>query len=1126
MAPRVLGDAGLTPALSPLLRVMLLMSTSLFSSYWFWKLRPSYWLLQCWLFQANLRILAGLLAMLAVAAQRAEGAAFQGPEGNGTATAPDEAAMTAQVDALVAAAQQHGDIERGLNVFTRSQLACFSCHRIGQAGGQIGPSLYEPQPSSAAARRTPQALAESLLWPNRTVVAEYRPYKIRLVDDLVLTGYVVGPLDADPISFVDPATREDRSIPRSDIEELVPTASLMPQGLLDALSMGDRADLLRFLIELNDRATSNASSPEKKLDMSAIEARIRAASTHEPTRFAWKSGPIDPATHPLFAEPVNRDRVYDFYTKQAIHFSALEPRPTWIEEYPGLDGPGFGHWGNQNEDSWKGNAWKSMDLGSVQSNVLVGEPRVVARAIAIRLGPEKQWSACFNTDTLAYEAAWQGGFVQYSDVRQGYIDGFRIEGERLPLGDWAKPFAEIVGADASPRYLGYYRDGSSITFAMESNGKIYLDALEVDNGQWKRVITPAEQHPRRGVMQGSRPQFVQEMTARIVKGEGKGFVVDRIELPKNPWNTPIAVGGHAFLSDGTAIVVSMQGDVWSVRGLDGDTAVWRRIAAGMHHLLGVVVHDDEIYTLGRNQITRLRDLNGDGEIDFYECFSKAYITSPSGHDYLCGLERDAEGYFYFASGNQGLVRISPDGRTSQVIGTGFRNPDGLGLLEDGTITVPCSEGDWTPTSMICQIPVASQGNVAEKYRTSPAPFYGYRGPQKNQSIEFPLLYLPRGVDNSSGGQLHVRHSRMGPLEGQIVHTSFGTGSVMMILRDRVGDRWQGAAVPLPGEFRSGIHRARIHPVDGSLYVSGMHGWGTYTPDAGCFERLRYTGDPVQLPVGFHAYANGIEVEFAQPVQREAAQAISRQFAQAWNYRYSPGYGSKEYSAIHPGAIGHDVLKIRSIHVSEDARRVFYAIPDLQRCNQLHLWLNVGGERPSELFATIHEMDLPKELASPLDRATAEATLASKLPHPMQRDLEWLEKRIPNPWQKKLAGAREIRIEARDNLQFSARTMEVKSGEVLKLTFKNPDVVPHNWALIQPGALDRIGDAANRLIGAPDSYLKQYVPASDDVLCYTDIVDPGAEYSIYFHAPTTPGRYPYLCTFPGHWMVMNGVMIVR
>ncbi|MEI8213395.1 MAG: plastocyanin/azurin family copper-binding protein [Planctomycetota bacterium] len=1052
----------------------------------------------------GLLALTGFLGSIAISIAIG-GVALQAQE---AAESPAPPYSQEAVERLVLSSHARGDAERGLHLFTRAQLACFSCHRIGNAGGIIGPSL-----SDVVVKRSPQQLAEGMLWPNRTVEPEFRPYKIRLEDGSILTGYISGKPDADPLEVIDPATRAAQKIARSDIEDIVESTSLMPRGLIDTLSPDEQSDLLRFLIELSSG----------HMDLASVEARVRSASTHEPTRFSWVAPPVDPLAHPYHNALVNRDRVYDFYTKQAIHFAPFKDRPTWIEEYPGLDGPGFGHWGNQNEQTWQGNSWSTMDLGSVQSNVLVGEPKVVPRAIAIRVGENSAWSACYNPDTLAYEAAWKNGFVTYSEVRQGYIDGFRIQGERQELGDWAMPWKPNGGDPNAVRYLGYFRDGASVVFAFESAGIEYLDSLDVVDGRWERTVAPLKDHPRRAVVQGGRPQWTQEIKTKIHMGQGRGYVVDTIDLPlDNPWKTPIAAGAHAFMSDGSGIVVSMQGDVWRVSGLDTDTAVWRRIAAGMHHLLGVVVHDDVIYTLGRNQITRLRDLNADGEIDFYECFSKAYITSPSGHDYLCGLERDSQGYFYFASGNQGLVRVSPDGQSVQVIGVGFRNPDGLGLLEDGTITVPCSEGDWTPTSMICQIDPISSGSVDGKYALQPPPFYGYRGPQKNQTIELPLLYLPRGVDNSSGGQVQVRRSKMGPLEGQLVHTSFGTGSQLLILRDQVGSKWQGAAVPLPGEFRSGAHRARVHPQDGWIYVTGMHGWGTYTPDAGCFERLRYTGDPIQLPIGFHAHANGILIDFSLPVDPAAARDLSKQFAQAWNYRYSPGYGSKEYSVLHEGAIGHDVLAIRSITVSEDRKRVFVEIPDLQLCSQLHLWLNVGAERPRELFATIHTLDA--EFAIPGVEPVAIGR--PKLPHPMQRDLEWLQKKVPNPWQKKLPGAREVSLAARDNLQFSTRTIEAKPKEILKLTFKNPDVVPHNWALIRPGSLERVGDLANRLIGAPDAYLKQYVPESDAILCYTDIVDPGAEFAIYFEAPAEPGRYPYLCTFPGHWMVMNGEFIVR
>ena len=1009
----------------------------------------------------------------------------------------------AAVEELVVKALKEGDPERGLNIFTRANLACFSCHRIGNAGGVIGPALDRVS-------RTPSELAESLLWPNRTVAREFQPFKVLLDDGTVLSGYIPGSTEGETVVVVDPATRAEQIVQRSAIEQAKLSASLMPADLFVALPIDEQADLLGFLIGLG----------QGKLDLASVEARVRSASTHEPTRFEWALGPVDTKSRSHHAHPINRDRIFDFYTKQAIHFASKTPRPTWIEEFPGLDGTKFGHWGNQNEEVWKGDAWGRMDLGSLQSNVLVGEPKVVPRAAAIRFGESLRYAACFNTDTLGYEAAWQDGFVTYSNVRHGYIDGFRIDGKKIELGDWAQPFRTAERANA--RYRGFYRDGSDVVFAYENDGILLLDSLAVENGQVVRTIAPATEHPRRDVLRGGSPQWAKDFPTAIRRGVGEGFVVDTIELPlDNPWKTLLACGAHAFLSDGRAVVVTMQGDVWLVSHLDSEKASWRRIAGGMHHLLGVVVHDDQIYTLGRNQITRLHDLNGDQEIDFYECFSNAYATSPSGHDYLCGLERDADGYFYFASGNEGIVRISPDGKTSTVIATGFRNPDGLGLLDDGTITVPCSEGEWTPTSMICQIDPLAGTDPATRYAAQPAPFYGYRGPRPNQKAELPLLYLPRGVDNSSGGQLQVRSPVMGPLDGQLVHTSFGTGTMHLILRDRVGNQWQGASVPLPGDFRSGAHRARVNPKDGWIYVTGMHGWGTYTPEAGNFERVRFTGGPYQLPVAFHAHSNGMVVRFSETVDPIAVADLKKQFAQAWNYRYSPGYGSKEYSVIHAGAIGHDVLTIRSTRVLDDGKSIFLEIPDLQRCSQLHLWLHVGGKHPAELFATIHEMDAPFE-----HKGLVARSVSTKLPHPMVRDLEWLQKRIPNPWEKKIAGAREIRLEARDNLQFSTKLLEAKVGEMLKLTFKNPDVVPHNWALLQPGSLDKIGNLANRMIGAPDAYLKQYVPESDAVICYTDIIEPGAEFSIYFQAPAKPGRYPYLCTFPGHWMVMNGELVIK
>jgi azurin len=95
-----------------------------------------------------------------------------------------------------------------------------------------------------------------------------------------------------------------------------------------------------------------------------------------------------------------------------------------------------------------------------------------------------------------------------------------------------------------------------------------------------------------------------------------------------------------------------------------------------------------------------------------------------------------------------------------------------------------------------------------------------------------------------------------------------------------------------------------------------------------------------------------------------------------------------------------------------------------------------------------------------------------------------------------------------------------------LTFVNPDVAPHNWALTNPGSLARVGDLANKLVAAPDAVGRHYIPETKDVLAYTEIVYPRQRTTIYFQAPTVKGRHPFMCTFPGHWMVMNGELVVE
>jgi putative heme-binding domain-containing protein len=986
---------------------------------------------------------------------------------------------------IVAEAKAEGDARRGALVFRAATSACLSCHRVDDQGGTVGPDL-----STIGKTATPQDIVESVLWPKRQVKPEYVALQIIMSDGRTLQGYKREETAGD-LTLVDPSTGKAQRLDKRAIDELREIGTLMPENLGAGLTPVQRRDLVRFLMELGHTP--------------GLASALRA---HDVASFHFDRAPLRPSDWPHWQHFVNRDRLYDFYAKEAEHFRHQQPVPHLLPEFPGLDGGQYGHWGNQKEETWTDGRWSRTDLGSVMCGVFRGAGVTVPKAVCVRLGDQGELAACFNPETLCYEALWQGGFLRLSAVRHGFLDGLRMDGTALPRPAGGKPAQPFV-------YHGYYRHGKRVVFSYRLGDVEMLDAPWVEQGKFVREVAPAARHPLAYLARGGPPQWPQTIETRGTRGKGRPYAVDEIALPfQNPWNALLFFGGHDFLPNGAAILCTMQGDVWRVDGLNDSLArlTWRRIASGLHQALGLVVAGESVYVLGRDQITRLVDVNGDGETDFYECVTNAYITSPAGHDFICGLERDRAGCFYTASGNQGLLRITPTNQQVEVLATGMRNPDGLALLPDGALTIPCSEGDWTPASMIGLVrPVLGQ----------PPQYLGYGGPREGKPPALPLAYLPRGLDNSSGGQVVVSDERWGPLHGQLIHFSYGAGAHFLVLRDDVGGQAQGAIVPLAGEFLSGAHRGRFSPKDGQLYVSGMGGWGTYTPADGSFQRVRYTGDPVQLPCAFHVHQNGILVRFTQPLDRAVAQRPASHFAQCWNYRYSAGYGSQEFSPSHPGTAGHDPWTITRAHVTPDCRGLFLEIPALQPVNQLHLHLDVAAGTTCDLIVTVHQLDGPYvdyPGYSPLAK-----TIAA---HPILTDLAIMTKRVRNPWRARLPGAQAISLSAGANLTFSKRSFTVKAGAPIRLTFNNPDVVPHNWVLIKPGQLERIGDLTNKLIADPEALARQYVPADPAVLCYSDIVAPHERFTIFFRAPSEKGRYPYLCTFPGHWMVMNGEMIVE
>lgn len=129
-----------------------------------------------------------------------------------------------------------------------------------------------------------------------------------------------------------------------------------------------------------------------------------------------------------------------------------------------------------------------------------------------------------------------------------------------------------------------------------------------------------------------------------------------------------------------------------------------------------------------------------------------------------------------------------------------------------------------------------------------------------------------------------------------------------------------------------------------------------------------------------------------------------------------------------------------------------------------------------------------------------------------------------------AGVAEVTIkpDLANPLMYDTKTFTVKTGQTVKLTFNNthPAVPqPHNWVLGKVGTKDKLLAAAMAVMTDPKGLEKGYIPDSPDVLQHTKLLQPNTSETVEFVAPA-PGDYPYICTFPGHGIMMNGVMKVE
>ncbi|MSU51756.1 MAG: hypothetical protein EXS37_22145 [Opitutus sp.] len=646
----------------------------------------------------------------------------------------------------------------------------------------------------------------------------------------------------------------------------------------------------------------------------------------------------------------------------------------------------------------------------------------------------------------------------------------------------------------------------------------------------------------------------------LVAGVEDGpFVVDELTVPTaNPWRSFLRFSGVDFLTDDRAVVTSLSGDVWIVDGLGGTSATlrWKRFATGLNQPLGVKVVNGQIFVTGRDQITRLHDRNGDGEADFYENFNNQVMAATNFHAFTLNLETDSKGNFYFAKSTpwppvtQGvkaeitphhgaLFRMPPDGSRLEVIADGLRNPNGLSIGPNDEIIHSDNEGNWAPTSKVHRIQEGGFHGFVPSARRDPAP----------TDFVKPILWVPHFVDNSPATPIFIT-SKSWPaeLQGQLLLTSYGRGNLSLVLLEDVDGQWQGGHLNLPLAFKSGTLRGRFHR-DGHLYIAGLTSWQSvgHGGDWGSFHRVRYTGRPLHLPVAVNTRKGGLDLRFAEALDPDAATDPQNYSLKQWTYPWTSQYGtrSKVYSVNRPGETSADLVAIQSIQLSEDRKTVSLAIPELRQDlaqkslgvlpdlpdmieASLGLVMAIdyrlrsadGAEMKHVIHKTIHRV------AGDYSAATKPLVASVSVARPPARpahDVHSLSPAAPAGRSVVVDGTRVVEVRSAGvTLGYDVTEIRTKAGERLVIRYINASEMAHNLVVVKSEAdITPVGIAA---ITAPAD---DFVPKQERhrIVAASRLANPGDTVLVEFTAPG-PGTYPYICTFSGHFTVMQGRLIVE
>jgi uncharacterized cupredoxin-like copper-binding protein/glucose/arabinose dehydrogenase len=647
-----------------------------------------------------------------------------------------------------------------------------------------------------------------------------------------------------------------------------------------------------------------------------------------------------------------------------------------------------------------------------------------------------------------------------------------------------------------------------------------------------------------------------------VQKEEDFYKIYTLPIPKD---IALEVGGMTFTPNDELVVCTRHGEVWSISNpymINGTAPRYRLIARGLHEPLGINYIYGDLYVVQRSELTRLRDLNTDrdGEMEEYETIY-SFPQAGNYHEFSYGpvLDRDSNmivalnlGYtdsaVSLSKWHGWMLKITPEGKMTP-FATGMRSPAAFALNSAGDIFYSENQGEWVGSGSITEVEKGDfmghpQGLKWADFPGSPVKArYGqipntgepkYEVAKRVPGLKTPSVWFPQTILGiSTSGILNYNHAgKMGPFNDQLFVGDQGQSKIMRVALEKVKGVYQGVVFPFREGFNSGILRMNWGS-DGSMFV-GMtsRGWGSTGPQEFGLQRLEWNGKiPFEMKT-IKAMPDGFELEFTQPVDEKSVKDVNGYRVTSFTYKYHNSYGSATIDQLR--------CNIKAIEVSDDKLRVRLVVDSLKEgyiheivaegarsAEQYSLMHNVGyytlnkipdgnklaitGKNKVKAIAAMNHQAMNMKAAKETSTAKTSVKVSQSKHQTMQ----------PASWTN--GPEKTILITPIPGLKFSITNITVKAGTKVKLTFRNTDDMLHNFVVTLPESADFVGAAALKM--GLNGEQNNYVPDMNHVLFHTLLLQPGKSDTIYFTAPDKPGDYQYVCTYPGHYLLMRGLFRV-